>query len=214
MSADIYKCRHFVQNDPMTSRERALKLLRSQGILRPRDVAKAGLRSAALWDLARQGVVERVGRGLYRLAGADVTEHAALAEAAKAVPGGVICRLTALAFHELTTQLPHRVWMAVDRKARRPNARTVELEIVRFSGAGLVEGVDEYRLEGVSVRITNPARTVADCFKYRNKVGLDVAMEALRDCLRGRKAAVDELVRFARLDRVWHVMRPYLEATV
>lgn len=198
----------------MTSRERTLKLLRSQGILRPRDVAQAGLRSASLWDLTREGVAERVGRGLYRLVGADVTEYASLAEAAKAVPGGVICLLTALAFHELTTQLPHRVWMAIDRKARRPNARTVELEIVRFSGAGLVEGVDEYRLEGVSVRMTNPARTVADCFKYRNKVGLDVAMEGLRDCLRGRKATVDELVRFARLDRVWHVMRPYLEVTV
>ena len=214
MSADIYKCRRFVQNDPMKSRERALTLLRVQGILRPRDVAEAGIRSAVLWDLARQGIAERVGRGLYRLAGADVTEHASLAEASKAVPGGVICLLTALAFHELTTQLPHRVWMAVDRKARKPKARTVEFEIVRFSGAGLVEGVDVYRLEGVAVRITNPARTVADCFKYRNKVGLDVAMEALRDCLRGRKATVDELVRFARLDRVWRVMRPYLEATV
>ena len=214
MSADIYKCRRFVQNDLVTSRERALKLLRSQGILRPRDVAQAGLRSAVLWDLARQGIVERVGRGLYRLTGADVTEHASLTEAAKAVPGGVICLLTALAFHELTTQLPHRVWMAVDRKARKPKARTVGFEVVRFSGAGLVEGVDVHRLDGVAVRITNPARTVADCFKYRNKVGLDVAMEALRGCLHDRKATVDELVRFAKLDRVWRVMRPYLEASV
>ena len=126
----------------------------------------------------------------------------------------MICLLTALAFHELTTQLPHKGWMAVDRKARRPKARTAELEIVRFSGAGLVEGVDVVRLEGVAVRITNPARTVADCFKYRNKVGLDVAMEALRDCLGARKATVDELVRFARLDRVGRVMHPYLEAMV
>ena len=214
MSADIYKCRRFVHTAYVTNRERALALLRSHGLLRPRDLAEAGLRSAVLWDLAREGIVERVGRGLYRLAEADVTENVSLAEVAKAVPGGVICLLTALAFHQLTTQLPHKVWMAVDRKARKPKARTVQLEIFRFSGPGLVEGVEEHRIEGVPVRITNPARTVADCFKYRNKIGLDVAMEALRDCLHDRKATVDELVRFAKLDRVWNVMRPYLEATV
>ena len=179
-----------------------------------RRPAEAGLRGAVLWELAREGIVERVGRGLYRFAGADVTENVSLAEVAKAVPGGVICLLTALAFHELTTQLPHKVWMAVDRKARKPKARTVQLEIFRFSGPGLVEGVEVHRIEGIPVRITNPARTVADCFKYRNKVGLDVAMEALRDCLHDRKATVDELVRFAKLDRVWNVMRPYMEATV
>jgi predicted transcriptional regulator of viral defense system len=213
-SADIYKCRPFVHTDCVTNREKALELLHSHGLLRPRDLAEAGLRGAVLWELAREGVVERVGRGLYRLGGVDVTENVSLAEVAKAVPGGVICLLTALAFHELTTQLPHKVWIAVDRKARKPKARTVELEIFRFSGQGLVEGVEVHRIEGVPVRITNPARTVADCFKYRNKVGLDVAMEALRDCLHDRKAAVDELVRFAKLDRVWNVMRPYMEATV
>jgi len=213
-SAHIYKCRCFVHTAHVTRRERALALLRSHGLLRPRDLAAAGLRNAMLWELAREGIVERVGRGLYRLADTDVTENVSLAEVAKAVPGGVICLLTALAFHELTTQLPHKVWLAVDRKAHKPKARTVQLEIFRFAGLGLVEGVEVHRIEGVPVRITNPARTVADCFKYRNKVGLDVAMEALRDCLHDRKATVDELVRFAKLDRVWNVMRPYLEATV
>lgn len=213
-SADIYKCRPFVHTGCVTNREKALELLHSQGLLRPRDLAATGLRGAMLWELAREGIVERVGRGLYRLAGANVTENVSLAEAAKAVPGGVICLLTALAFHELTTQLPHKVWMAVDRKARKPKFRTVQLEIFRFSGPGLVEGVEVHRIGGVPVRITNPARTVADCFKYRNKVGLDVAMEALRDCLHDRKATVDDLVRFAKLDRVWNVIRPYMEATV
>ncbi len=198
----------------MTTRGRTLALLKSQGLLRPRDLAAAGLREAALWELAREGTVERVGRGLYRLAGAHMTENVSLAEVAKAIPSGVICLLTALAFHGLTTQLPRKVWIAIDRKARKPRARTVQLEVLRFSGLGLVEGVKVHRIEGVPVRITNPARTVADCFKYRAKVGLDVAIEALRDCIHDRRATTDELVRFAKQDRVWNVMRPYLEATV
>src|SRR3972149_1472870 len=157
-SADIYKCRRFVHNGCVTNREKALELLHSHGLLRPRDLTEAGLRGAVLWELAREGIVERVGRGLYRLAEADVTENVSLAEVAKAVPGGVICLLTALAFHELTTQLPHKVWIAVDRKARKPKARTVQLEIFRFSGPGLVGGVGGDRSEGVPGRGPHPAR--------------------------------------------------------
>lgn len=213
-SAHLYKCRHFIHNESMTQKEKVLALFSNRGLLQPLDLLRAGLRPAVLWELAQQGFIERVGRGLYRLAGADLTENVSLAEAAKAIPRGIVCLLTALRFHGLTTQLPHSVWVAIDRKARKPKARTVRLEIVRFSGWALVEGVETHQIEGVNVRITNPARTVADCFKYRNKIGLDVALEALRDCLRARKATVSEISRFVKLNRVWRIVRPYLEAMI
>jgi len=198
----------------MTNRENVLTMLRKQGLVQPRDLIRAGLRPAALWELARQGLVERVGRGLYRLAGVATAENVSLAEAAKVSPHGVICLLTALRFHGLTTQLPHRIWLAIGYKARKPKPRTVQLEIVRFSGKALTEGIETHCIEGVPVRITNAARTVADCFKYRNKIGLDVALEALRDSLRDHKASGGEISRFARFDRVWRIVRPYLEATI
>ncbi len=187
-------------------------MLQKQGLVQPRDLIRAGLRPAALWELARQGVAERAGRGLYRLAGAWTGENVSLAEAAKVSPHGVFCLLTALRFHGLTTQLPHRVWMAIAHKARKPKQRTVALEIVRFSDKALAEGVETHVIAGVPVRITNIARTVADCFKYRNKIGRDVALEALRDALRDRKAHAGEIAAFAKFDRVWRIVRPYLEA--
>lgn len=199
----------------MTQKEEVLALLSNRGLLRPCDLLHAGLRPAVLWELAQQGLLEHVGRGLYRLAGGEgLTENVSLAEAAKAIPHGIVCLLTALRFHGLTTQLPHSVWMAIDRKARKPKARTVRLEIVRFSGWALVEGVETHQIEGVKVHITNPARTVADCFKYRNKIGLDVALEALQDCVRNRRATLGEISRFAELNRVWRIVRPYLEAMI
>jgi predicted transcriptional regulator of viral defense system len=128
------------------------------------------------------------------------------------VPHGVVCLLSALRFHRLTTQAPFEVWLAIDRKARRPRVKHPPLRVVRFSGPALTEGVEEHTLEGVPVRVTTPARTVVDCFAYRNKVGLDVALEALRDCRRQRKATMDELHRAARVRRMANVMRPYLES--
>jgi predicted transcriptional regulator of viral defense system len=191
---------------------RTLEAVRQTGVIRPRDLAGTGGHRAHLQQLLQQGLVERSGRGLYTLPDAEITEHHSFAEACKRVPHGVICLLSALRFHNLTTQAPFEVWLAIDRKARLPRTDTPPLRIVRFSGAALSEGVEEHLIEGVTVRVYNPAKTVADCFKYRNKIGLDVALEALRECRRERRATMDEVWRYAVVCRVANVMRPYLEA--
>jgi predicted transcriptional regulator of viral defense system len=165
-----------------------------------------------LTRLVHRGLLERVGRGLYTLPDAEATEQRTLAEAAARVPHGVVCLLSALRFHELTTQSPPQVWMAIPHKAWAPRADRPPLRVVRMSGAALEAGIQTHRIEGVPVRVFSPAKTVADCFKFRNKVGLDVALEALRDYRRAHPAGTDELWRFARIDRVARVIRPYLEA--
>jgi predicted transcriptional regulator of viral defense system len=197
-----------------TAEAKVLDLAKERGVLRPRDLARVDLPADYLWRLYRKEKLERVGRGLYALPGADLTEHHTLAEAALRVPHGVICLLSALRFHDLTTQAPHEVWMAIDVKARRPKEEIIPLRIVRFSGEALMAGVEGHEVEGVGVKVYSPAKTVADCFKYRNKIGLDVAMEALRDCWRKRLATADELWRYAEVCRVARVMRPYLESLV
>lgn len=197
-----------------TAEAKVLDLARERGVLRPRDLARADLPADYLWRLYRKEKLERVGRGLYVLPGADLTEHHTLAEAALRVPHGVVCLLSALRFHDLTTQAPYEVWMAIDVKARRPKEEIIPLRIVRFSGEALTAGVEEHGVEGVSVKVYSSAKTVADCFKYRNKIGLDVALEALRDCWRQRLATADELWRYAEVCRVARVMRPYLESLV
>jgi predicted transcriptional regulator of viral defense system len=151
---------------------------------------------------------------MYVLADAEITEHHSLAEACRRVPRGVICLLSALRFHGLTTQAPFEVWLAIDRKARMPKVDHPPLRIVRFSGLDLNQGVETHSVEGVPVAVTTSARTVVDCFAYRNKLGIDVAIEALRDCLRQKKASVDEITRAAGTRRMLNVMRPYLEAIV
>jgi len=197
---------------PVTSR--ILALLQQRGVVRPRDLTALGVSPNNLWRLERAGLIERVGRGLYiRMDGATSEKHT-LVEAAARVPHGVICLLSALRFHELTTQNPHEVWLAIDVRARAPREPRLPLRIVRFSGAALTEGVETHCLEGVEVRVYSPAKTVADCFKYRNKLGLDVALEALRDVWRERRATMDELLHYARICRVANVMRPYLESLV
>lgn len=154
----------------------------------------------------------RVGRGLYRRADLDVTENHSLAEASKAVPDAIVCLLTALRFHGLTTELPSEVWVALPPKAWRPRVERPRLHVVRFSGDALKSGVETHTLEGVRVRIYSAAKTVADCFKYRNKIGTSVAVEALRDAWRTRKASADDLTRYAKVCRVLNVMRPYMES--
>jgi predicted transcriptional regulator of viral defense system len=155
---------------------RAIRLARKQGALRSRDFEAVGVSREALSRLVEQGVIHRVGRGLYGLPDAKVTEHHTLVEAALRVPAGVVCLLSALQFHKLSTQSPHEVWLALGTKARKPAVDWPPLRVVRFSGAALTHGVDRHMLEGVEVKITSPAKTVADAFKYRNKIGLDVAM--------------------------------------
>jgi predicted transcriptional regulator of viral defense system len=182
------------------------------GVLRPRDLAAKGIPRAVLKRLCQRGELIRTGRGLYVAGVEELTENHSFAEVARQVPGGVICLLSALRFHGLTTQIPADVWLAIAAKARRPKPASVTLRVVHVSGAALTGGVEEHTIEKVRVRIYSPAKTVADCFKFRRKVGLDVALEALKDCWRQRKATADQLWHYAQMCRVSRVMRPYMEA--
>jgi predicted transcriptional regulator of viral defense system len=197
----------------MTGREQVLKVIREAGMVRLRDLREQGLHPEHLRRLLADGQIVRVARGLYMPVDAEPTGNHSLAQAAKQVPRGVICLLSALRYHEIGTQNPFEVWMAVDRRARKPQVQRPLLRIVRFSGAALTEGVEQHDIEGARVAIYNPAKTVADCFKYRNKIGLDVAIEALREGLRERRFIRDDLWRYAKTCRVATVIRPYLEAT-
>jgi len=185
---------------------------KTSSILRTRDLEAHGIWRANLRDYVEQGVLTRVGRGLYTLVGVEAGENHSLAEVGKRVPQGTVCLLSALRFHELTTQQPHETWLALDGRARSPKTDSLALRIVRFTGAALSEGREEHVIEGVPVKIYNPPKTVADCFKFRNKIGLDVALEALRETWRGRRCGMSELMRYARVCRVANVMRPYLES--
>lgn len=187
-------------------------LMQRVGIARSRDLERAGVSRTQLRRLLARGLLERVGQGLYRLPDAPVTEGQHLAEAALRVPGAVICLLSALRFHGLTTQNPFEVWMAIDRKAWRPRLDHPPLRLFYLSGPALREGVEEHRISGVTVRVFSAAKTVADCFKFRNKIGTDVAVEALRDYRKKHPKQLEDVWRFAQVDRVTHVIRPYLEA--
>jgi len=197
-------------NSPRT--EQLLQLARKAGVVRAREVKEQGIHPEYLRRLCQQGRLMRIGRGLYRLPDADITQHHALAQACKRVPKGVICLLSALRFHDLTTQMPREVWMAINRTMRDPRDGYPPLRIVRFSGKALTEGIEEHSIEGVTARIYRPAKTIADCFKHRNEIGLDVALEALREGWRERRFTMDEIWRYAETCRVANVMRPYLEA--
>ncbi len=192
--------------------QKALSLIEQAGVIRPRDLEREGISRTTLQRLVRRGDVERVGRGLYMLPGAEVTEHHSLVETAKLVPKGVVCLLSALRFHELTTENPWQIWLAIQQGAWRPRNATVPLRIFQVSPAAYEAGIEEHLLEGVDVRIYSAAKTVADCFKFRNKIGLDVALGALRDFRCKQRAGLDELWRFAKICRVTTVIRPYLEA--
>jgi predicted transcriptional regulator of viral defense system len=195
--------------------ERTIKRLASRsGVLRPRDLAPLEIPRRHLARLTQAGILRHSGRGLYTLADADATEHRSLAEAAKRVPSGVVCLLSALRFHGLTTQNPWQVWLAITPASRKPVADHPPLRIVRFSGPAFDQGVEHHRIEGVDVKVYSPAKTVADCFKYRNKIGTDVAVEALRNVWRQRLVTADQFWHFARVCRVSNVMRPYMEAII
>lgn len=198
----------------LTIPEKVMAMARERGVLRIRDLSQQGIHPEYLRRLCAKGMLVRSGRGLYVPADADVTAYHTLAQASRWIPHGVLCLLSALRFHDLGTQSPFDVWVALDRMAARPRIDYPPLRIMRFSGKALTEGVEEYQIEGVPVKVYNPAKTVADCFKYRNKIGLDVALEALRDCLRTRKCTVDDLWHYAKICRVAKVMKPYLEAIV
>lgn len=199
---------------PVHAARKLLDLARKKGIFRVRDLADHGIHPETLRRLHQRGLLVRAARGLYLPADLAPTENHSFAEVSKRVPGGIVCLLSALRFHGLTTQLPSEVWLAVHRKAWRPRVKDLPLRIVRFSGPAFMTGVEDHEIEGVSVNVYGPAKTVADCFKYRNKIGLDVSLEALRDCWRQRKASMDEIMEAARICRVANVMRPYVESLV
>ena len=192
--------------------ERLVDLVRSQGLIRPCDLAPLGIPRISLTRAVRRGQLERIGRGLYGLPGREVSAHGSLAEVARRVPRGVVCLLSALRFHGLTTQAPFEVWLAIENKAMAPKLNYPPLRIVRFSGAALTDGIEEHVVDGVTVRVTGVAKTVADCFKYRNKIGLDVALEALREAWHEKRMTSEELWRYAQVCRVANVMRPYLDS--
>ena len=189
--------------------------LREAGIgafFRPRDLAPLGISHRKLQGLVSRGIAENFGNGLYRLTEIPATELETIAMVATAIPNAVVCLLTALQYHDIGTQLPREVWIALDRKARKPAHPPSRVRVVRFSGQMLTYGVLRRSALGVPFRITSPARTVVDCFRYRNKFGLDVALEALDDTLRSRAATVDQIVRAAEACRAGTVLRTYLEA--
>lgn len=195
-----------------TQATRLVRFVRNHGMVRPRDLDAIAIPRTALKRLVDQGELIRRSRGVYTTPEYEPARHTDLAEVSIRAPEAVVCLISALEFHELTTQIPHAVWIVIGRTSRRPKTDNPPIRVVLASGQALRSGVQTHEIEGVTVRITNPAKTVADCFKYRAHVGQDVAIEALRDCLRHRKAAPGKIYEMAQIDRVAKVIRPYLEA--
>ncbi|MBU4173530.1 MAG: type IV toxin-antitoxin system AbiEi family antitoxin domain-containing protein [Actinobacteria bacterium] len=199
--------------DKSTTKEaQLLEIVRNKGIIRARDARQQGFHPEYLRRLSKKGLLIHVARGTFIAADAEVTARHTLALAAKLVPGGVVCLLSALNFHGIGDQLPREVWLAMDRKAAPPRV-DIPIKVVRFSGDALTEGIDTHIIEGVDVQVFSPAKTIADCFKYRNKIGIDVAVEALVECRAQHKTSVEDIWRYAKICRVANVMKPYLEAT-
>ena len=195
-----------------TQEQQVLRLARTRKLLRARDVTQKGLPTIALTRLVQAGKLERIARGLYGLPGAPTSEHRSLAEVAARVPKGVVCLLSALRVHEIGTQAPFEVWLAIPQHMVAPRLDQPAIRVVRMSDDALAKGVLRLRIDGVKVSVFDPARTVVDCFKFRNKIGLDVALEALRDGWSQRKFTLDDLWRYATTARLANVMRPYIEA--
>ena len=192
--------------------QQVLDLASQQGLLRASQLQALGIGRVVLTRLTASGRLERVGRGVYRVPGMQASEHESLATLAVKVPQAVFCLLTALQLHGLTTQLPRQVWIAMPQGSHAPRLDYPPVKMVQFSGEAFAAGVETLQVEQVALRVYSAAKTVADCFKHRNKIGLDVAIEALKDALAQNKATADELWRFAKICRVGNVMRPYLEA--
>lgn len=201
-----------VEDSPVRLTPARLRSVGAGTFFRPRDAAELGIGSRELRRLVEAGTVERVARGLYHLAEAEPTEHYTLAAVCARVPKAIVCLLSALSVHRLGTQLPREVWIAIPHKARQPRISELPIKVIRFSGASLRYGVLKTEFEGVPARITSPARTVVDCFRFRRLVGKDVALEALREALRERKASVDEIWRAAEVCRARSLVGPVLEA--
>lgn len=191
--------------------QRLLQLASQKGILRSSDLSEMGIPRMYLTRLIASGQLEKAGRGLYRLPGSPPSEHESLIAIATQVPQAVFCLLTALQFHELTTQLPRRVWIAMPRGSHSPKIAYPPIRMIQFSGAAYSEGIEVHERDQVKLQVYCIAKTLADCFKHRNKVGLDVALEALKEARAHKKVSSDDLWHYAKICRVSNVMRPYLE---
>ncbi|MCK6483296.1 MAG: type IV toxin-antitoxin system AbiEi family antitoxin domain-containing protein [Phycisphaerae bacterium] len=198
--------------DPSTTSDKVVRLARRKGILRVRDLIEHGIHPEYLRRLCAAGILQRSGRGLYLLADADYSANITLVQAAHRVPHGVICLLSALRYHEIGTQLPHEVWMMIAKRAALPKVDYPRMRFCRASGMAFHSGIERHRIDRTDIAIYGVAKTIADCLKYRNKIGLDVTLEALRDCLRKKRAPIDEIWMYAKTCRVDRIMRPYLEA--
>jgi len=192
--------------------DRLLQLAQQKGLLRPSDLAVLGIPRVYLTRLTACGKLAKAGRGLYRLAEATLSESESLAIVAARVPQAVFCLLTALQFHALTTQLPRQVWIALPQGSHVPRIDYPPVKLIQYTGDAFTQGIETHRIDQVDLRVYSVAKTVADCFKHRNKIGLDVALEALKDARSQKKASADDLWRYAKICRVANVMRPYLEA--
>lgn len=197
---------------PDTHMQRVLALTNQRGLLRASDLDAIHAPRVVLTRLTAAGRLERVGRGLYRLPEAQASEFESLVTVAAKVPQAVFCLLTALQFHELTTQLPRQIWIAMPRGSHVPRLDYPPIKMVQYSGEAHLASVEQVERDGIEVRVYGVAKTVADCFKHRNKIGLDVALEALKDARARNKASVDEIWRYAKICRVANVIRPYLES--
>ena len=197
---------------PQTQEAKILRLAGKRGLLRARDTHNLGIPTTVLTRLVRNGKLERVSRGIYTLPGAQMSAQRSLAEVSLRTPRGVICLLSALRLHDIGTQAPFEVWLALPPGVTARQMDGPSIRIIRMSGQSLTKGVEKMSIDGVAVPVFCAAKTVADCFKFRNKIGLDVALEALRETHRARKASIDEIWRYAVINRVGNVMRPYMEA--
>jgi predicted transcriptional regulator of viral defense system len=198
----------------VSQKTRALDLLKAKGMLRLKDFIAENIEPETLARLVREGHVHRPARGLYQLSDAPIDAAHTLAEAATLVPKGIICLISALQFHALTLQMPSAVWMAIGRTAWKPAISYPPIRFVRFNEWAMTAGVEQHPIQSRYISITNPARTIVDCFRYRNKIGIDVAMEGLREGIRRRKSTPDQLWQYAEKARVWTIMRPYVETVV
>lgn len=198
----------------MKQKDKILDLAGQQGILRPRDVEAIGIPREYLIRLWREGQLERIKRGMYTLPDRPISEHQSLMEVAKQAPNAVICLISALEFHELTSQIPHEVWIAIKKSSWKPNIDYPPLKVSYFSEQSYIYDIQTHHIYGLPIKIYSPAKTIADCFKFRNKIGQDIAIEALREAWRQGKASMDEIWEAAKICRVAQVIRPHLEAIV
>jgi len=197
-----------------THESRLLDYVRIHGMVRPSDLEDIGIPRQALKRLHDRGELVRRSRGVYSMPDYEPTRHTDLATVCARSRNVIVCLISALDFHEMTTQIPRAVWIMIDHSGRRPKIDEPPIHIVYASGKSLTEGIEKHEIEGVDVPVTTPAKTVADCFKYRDHVGQDVAIESLRDCLRQRKATPNDIYEMAKIDRVGTTIRPYLEALI